>query len=197
MVRRPVDSRRKLHQRRCKWLRQFNSFEPLNQPLLSNQTRSGTLPPLVVPSSNYSAHIQSQFATTRNEAVSLPASVPKVKLTEFSGDPLEWPEWSGLFLSTVHAANIDASLKMTHIKVLVSGKAKEVIAGLGSTGEMYDIAWNTLVAHFKGPQLVVNARLRRIYTFPTVKAYDSAALVNYSRVVPSSVWRLAVRRRPE
>ena len=109
---------------------QFGNFESPNQPMLSNQTRSGPLPPPVAPSAKYSAPIQSQFATTRNVAVSLPASLPKLKLAEFSGDPLEWPEWSGLFLSTVHAANIDTSLKMNHLKTLVTGKAKEVIAGL-------------------------------------------------------------------
>ena len=70
---------------------QFGNFEPPNQPMLSNQTRSGTLPPPVAPSAKYSAPIQSQFATTRNEVVSLPASLPKLKLAEFSGDPLEWP----------------------------------------------------------------------------------------------------------
>ena len=119
--------------------------------------------------------------------MSLPASLPNLKLAEFSGDPLEWPEWSGLFLSTVHAANIDASLKMNHLKTLVTGKAKEVIVGLGYTGDMYDIAWNTLDAHFGRPQVVVNAQLRRNYTFPPVKAYDSVALVKYSRIVSSCV----------
>ena len=68
---------------------QFGKLEPPNQPLLSNQTRIGTLPPPVAPSTNFSAPIQSQFATTRNEAVSLPASLPKLKVAEFSGDPLE------------------------------------------------------------------------------------------------------------
>ena len=47
---------------------QFENFEPPNQPLLSNQMRIGTSPPPVAPSANYSAPIQSQFATTRNEA---------------------------------------------------------------------------------------------------------------------------------
>ena len=76
---------------------------------------------------------------------------------------------------------------MNHLKTLVTGKAKEVIAGLGYTGDMYDIAWNTLVTHFGRPQVVVNAQLRRIYTFPPVKAYDSVALVKYSRIVSSCV----------
>ena len=76
---------------------------------------------------------------------------------------------------------------MNHLKTLVTGKAKEVIAGLGYTEDMYDVAWNTLVAHFRRPQVVVNAQLRRIYTFPPVKAYDSAALVKYSRIVSCCV----------
>ena len=111
------------------------------------------MPPPVAPSAKYSVPIPSQFATTRNEAVRLPASLTKLKLAEFSDDPLEWPEWSGLFFLTVHAANIDASLKMNHLKTLVTWKAKEVIAGLGYTGDMYDIAWKTLVAHFGRPQV--------------------------------------------
>ena len=100
---------------------------------------------------------------------------------------MEWLEWSGLFLSTVHATNIDTSLKMNHLETLVTGKAKEVIAGLGYTGDMVDVAWKTLVAHFGRPQVVVNAQLRQVYTFPPVKAYDSVALVKYSRIVSSCV----------
>ena len=39
----------------------------------------------------------------------------KLKLADFSGDPLEWPEWSQLFQATVHAANIDDTVKMNHL----------------------------------------------------------------------------------
>ena len=131
--------------------------------------------------------IQDQFAGTRKKGLSLPASLPKLKLAEFSGDLLEWPEWSGLFFSTVTAANIDTSLKMNHPKTLVTGKAKEVLAGLGYTGEIYDVVWNTLVAHFGRPHVVVNAQLRQIYTFPSVKSYDSVSLVKYSRIVANCV----------
>ena len=76
------------------------------------------------------------------------SSLPKLKLAEFSGDPLEWPEWSQLFQATVHAANIDDSVKMNHLKTMVTGKAKEAIAGLGYTAEMYNVAWNVLVRNF-------------------------------------------------
>ena len=85
------------------------------------------------------------------------SSLPKLKLAEISGDPLEWPEWSQLFQATVHAANIDDSVKMNHLKTMVTGKAKEAIAGLGYTAEMYNVAWNVLVRNFGKPQMVVNA----------------------------------------
>ena len=82
------------------------------------------------------------------------SSSPKLKLAEFPGDPLEWPEWSQLFQATVLAANIDDSVKMNHLKTMVRGIAKEAVAGLGYTAEMYNVAWNVLVRNFGKPQMV-------------------------------------------
>ena len=115
------------------------------------------------------------------------SSLPKLKLAEFSGDPLEWPEWSQLFQATVHAANMDDSVKMNHLKTMVTGKAKEAIAGLGYTAEMYNVAWNVLVRNFGKPQMVVNAQLKRIYSFPPMKPYDGTALIKFARIVSSCV----------
>ena len=105
------------------------------------------------------------FASNAKDDYYIRSSLPKLKLAEFSGDPLEWPEWSQLFQATVHAANIDDSVKMNHLKTMVTGKAKEAIAGLGYTAEMYNVAWNVLVRNFGKPQMVVNAQLKRIYSF--------------------------------
>ena len=115
------------------------------------------------------------------------SSLPKLKLAEFSGDPLEWPEWSQLFQATVHAANMDDSVKMNHLKTMVTSKAKEAIAGLGYTAEMYNVAWNVLVRNFGKPQIVVNAQLKRIFSFPPMKPYDGAALIKFARIVSSCV----------
>ena len=108
--------------------------------------------------------------------------MPKLKLAEFSDDPLEWPERSQLFQATVRAANMVDSVKMNHLKTMVTGKAKEAIAGLGYTAEMYNVAWNVLVRNFGKPQMVVNAQLKRIYSFPSMKLYDGAALIKFASV---------------
>ena len=127
------------------------------------------------------------FASNAKDDYHIRSSLPKLKLTEFSGDLLEWPEWSQLFQATVHAANIDDSVKMNHLKTMVTGKAKEALAGLGYTAEMYNVAWNVLVRNFGKPQMVVNAQLKRIYSFPPMKPYDGAALIKFARIVSSCV----------
>ena len=127
------------------------------------------------------------FASNAKDDYYIRSSLPKLKLAEFSGDPLEWPEWSQLFQATVHAANMDDSVKMNHLKTMITGKAKEAIAGVGYTAEMYNVAWNVLVRNFGKPQMVVNAQLKRIYSFPPMKLYDGAALIKFARIVSSCV----------
>ena len=127
------------------------------------------------------------FASNAKDDYYIRSSLPKLKLAEFSGDPLEWPEWSQLFHATVHAANTDDSVKMNHLKTMVTGKAKEAIAGLGYTAEMYNVAWNVLVRNFGKPQMVVNAQLKRIYSFPPMKPYDGTALIKFARIVSGCV----------
>ena len=127
------------------------------------------------------------FASNARDHYFIRSSLPKLKLAEFSGDPLEWPGWSQLFQATVHAANMDDSVKMNHLKSMVTGMAKEAIAGLGYTAEMYNVAWNVLVRNFGKPQMVVNAQLKRMYSFPPMKPYAAAALIKFARVVSSCV----------
>ena len=64
------------------------------------------------------------------------SSVPKKRLSEFSGDPLERPEWSQQCQATIHSANKGDSFKMNYLKTMVTGKAKEAVAGPGYTAEM-------------------------------------------------------------
>ena len=91
---------------------------------------------------------------------------------------------SQLFQATVHAAYMDDSVKMNHLKAMVTGKTKEAIAGLAYTAEMYNVAWNVLVRNFGKPH---NAQLKRFYPFPPMKLHDGAALIKFARRVSSCV----------
>ena len=71
---------------------QFGSSLPPNQPPTNTKMRSDTVPPHVVPPVGLTAPSHGHLGPTRNEDVSHPASLPKLKLAEFTGDPLKGPE---------------------------------------------------------------------------------------------------------
>ena len=114
-------------------------------------------------------------------------SIPKLKISEFNGDPLEWPEWSSLFTATFHNAPIDDNVKMGHLKTLVKGKAKAAIAGLGYSGSMYSAAWHALVTNFGRPQTIVNAQMKLNHTSPFMKSHDSAAIIKFAQLITTCV----------
>ena len=103
--------------------------------------------------------------------------IPKLKISEYHGDPLEWPEWSSLFTATIHNAPTDDNAKKGHLKTLVKGKAKAAIAGLGYSGSMYTAAWNALKTIVGRPQTIVNAQMKLIHTSPLMKSHNSAAII--------------------
>ena len=76
-------------------------------------------------------------------------SLPKLKLTDLAGDPLERrPESSSLFNAGIRNAPIGDNAKMRHLKTLVKGKGKAATTGLGLSGALYHTAWDTLVRNF-------------------------------------------------
>ena len=91
-------------------------------------------------------------------------------MTEFAGDPLQWPEWFCLFIAVIQDAPIDDTAKMSHLKTSAKGKTKVAIASLGYSGAMYQTAWDTLVRNFGRPQTVVNAQMKLIHTQLQIKS---------------------------
>ena len=115
------------------------------------------------------------------------SSLPEMKLAQFSGDTVDWTEWSQLYQATVQAANMDDSVKMNHLKTMVTGTRKRPLLVRGTIAEMYIVAWNVRFRNFGKPQVAVNAQLKQIYSFPLMKPYDGAALNKFARVVSSCV----------
>ena len=93
-----------------------------------------------------------------NEVTFSGRSLPKLKLREFAGDPLEWPEWSGMFQSTVGRSSLSNDEKMSHLKTLLTGAARRSVQGLGYSGATFRAAWSTLEKKFGQPHLVISAQ---------------------------------------
>ena len=115
--------------------------------------------PTPVPSSRLPLTLTPAFAP----AASVSMRSPKLVLDKCDGDLLEWPERSGQFLATVDESAIWDRNKMKFLKSLLNGKAKAAIEGMGFSGQMYQVAWQTSEHDFGRPELLVSAQFKKIH----------------------------------
>ena len=96
-------------------------------------------------------------------------SLPKLHLNKFDGDPLHWSDWSSMFKSIVHDADLSPNGKMQHLQNSVIGRAKSAIEGYGYSGDSYYEALQELESRFGKPSLVVKVTLYRLRKTPRVQ----------------------------
>ena len=113
--------------------------------------------------------------------------LPEWKLSQYNGDPLQWHEWFGQFKSAIDAESLTDDVRLTHLKTLVTGKAKNAIAEFAYFGLMYRDARKTLERKFGQPQAVVSAHLDKLSSFPPLKMHNSDNIINYSATISSPV----------
>ena len=111
------------------------------------------------------------------------SSLPKLRLNNFDANPLEWPEWSSMFIATVDKRMIPDSEKMSHLKTLLTVKAKSAISGMGYSGHVYSAAWNILERKFGRPHIIIDAQLESLRKANQVQPHDSTNLINFSVIV--------------
>ena len=115
------------------------------------------------------------------------SQLPKLKLSSFDGNPLEWPVWSNMFKATVQHRDIPNSEKMSPLKTLLTGKAKSAISGMGYSREFYAQAWELLGRKFGQPYLIVDAQLNILRKQQPTRMHDSTAIINYSITISNLV----------
>ena len=115
---------------------------------------------------------QSWLPPTKGGIQSGAFQVPQLANTQKQYMPSQGPNIA-LIARDDYAAYIDDSVKMNHLKTMVTSKAKGAIAGLGYTAVMYNVAWNVLV--------------KQIYSYPAINLFDGVALIKFARIVSSCV----------
>ena len=111
-------------------------------------------------------------------------SLLKLKLNNFDGNLLEWPEWSSLLTATEDQRPIPNSEKMSHLTTLLTGRARSTTSGMGNSGQFYGAAWIILERKFGRPHLIIDAQLESLRKASQVKPHDSTGLISFS----VSVW---------
>ena len=139
-------------------------------------------PPQATPQTNLTVQDLAQLlASSKKDHLS------EWKLAQYSGDPLQWPEWFGQFKSAIDSAQLTDDVKLTYLKTLVSGKAKSAIAEFAYCGSMYKDALKTLERKFGQPHTIVSAYLDKLNNFPAVKMHNSENIIAYSALISALV----------
>ena len=117
----------------------------------------------------------------------LQESLPKLSLDSFSGDPLKWPEWKGMFEATCCHPSVSNEHKMRYLKLCTTGKARSTIEGYGYSGVYFDQAFAALQRRFGSPHLVVSAQIEKMNKQLVVKMHNSDAIIEFSQIVNAFV----------
>ena len=107
-----------------------------------------------------------------------PPLIP-VKLQEFNGDPLQWPEFWNNFSSQVDTQQDYTDLtKLNHLRSVLKGTPHEILSGFSGDGSSYTAAKDILKARYDKPQAILHARLKNIIDSPVashntfIKVFD-------------------------
>ena len=133
----------------------------------------------VTPKVNRQSHF-SRYRGSRDQSSSVEDQEisPKAGLQRYksgyadSSNPLEWPEWSSMFNATVDQRPIPDSEKMSHLKTLLTVKARSAISGMGYSGQFYGAAWSILERKFGRPHVIIDSQLESLRKASQVKPND-------------------------
>ena len=107
--------------------------------------------------------------------------LPKLELSVFAGDPLEFQLWSASFRRLVEDVTSDPSHRLHYLMQHTVGDARTLISAysLSDTAEAYDKAMQELVREYGDPFLMARAYLKKIESWPQVKYTDISGMKSF------------------
>ena len=107
-------------------------------------------------------------------------TLPPIELRQFSGNPVDWPEFIENFRSRVHfKTTFDDNLRMERLCSVLDGEAKRVIETIGKSGRFYVTALKTLKRDFGNPLLVSHAKPKLLFDQTQIKGVDRMSLPRF------------------
>ena len=99
--------------------------------------------------------------------------MPKLSLTQFSGDPAQWTPFWESFSSTIdqHEGLADVD-KLKYLKSSLSGEAANSIAGLSITNQNYKEAVEILQHRYGDRQFAISQHLDTLVDLPKIDSAD-------------------------
>ena len=83
-------------------------------------------------------------------------------------------------IATVDQRPITDSEKTSHLKTLLTGRARSAISGMEYSGQFYGSAWSILEGQFGRPHVIIDAKLESLCRSSQAKPHNSTGLISFS-----------------
>jgi len=105
--------------------------------------------------------------------------LPKLHLTSFDGNILNWQEFWDIFNSAVHTQEISNVTKFSYLKNSVRGAAYTAIHGISVTDDNYDVAVQILKDKFGKKEVIIEALYSQLQHLPLATSRFNDIKHNY------------------
>jgi hypothetical protein len=117
--------------------------------------------------------------------------IPKLSLSVFAGNPLQWQSFWDSFDAPVHNnPSLNGIQRFNHLKAQLVGEALQTIAGFPLTNSNYDQAIKLLRDRFGQPHNIVNAHMQALLEIPPPSEHLDSFLSFYD-ILETHIRRLA------
>ena len=100
------------------------------------------------------------------------ADLPKIELSTFDGNPLQWrPFWDD-FRATVHDRTIPTVKKFSHLRKCLVGNAREALSSYSLSEANYPLAVAELQRRYGDPAQLIGLYATQLVSLPTVARSD-------------------------
>ena len=94
--------------------------------------------------------------------------LPKLSLSKFSGDVLQWQSFWDQFTAVVDSSDIPDISKFSYLRSLLEGEAKQSIQGLSLTSQHYQSARQILTDRFGRKERIIFTHIQTLLNMPVM-----------------------------
>ena len=130
-------------------------------------------------------------ATWRGERGAPAHNLARIQVPKFKGNPDKWPYFWGIFSALVDKnERLPSAIKFARLINALSEEVKEVVSCLTGESGDYERAVSLLTDRYGDPRDVIDAHLRRITGWPSVREKDRSGFERYADALQAAVFAL-------
>ena len=109
------------------------------------------------------SHEEASALSVSNQSHSqVAAKLPKIELSHFKGDPLQWTSFWEQFEVIVHNSDMPDVTKFTYLRSLLEGEALATVQGLSLNAPHYKVACDLLEKRYGRPEKIIFSHVQEL-----------------------------------